>query len=140
MSSLNIHINLDNDAFSGCAGDEVARILRELADKVEYDTLEGFGAHSLRDLNGNTVGHCEVQMDEAVDLSELAREARDKEFRAFVKNMSREDIATTLEHACSIQVYEHENRTQLAESLICCRHDGHTDLHSLRYFFQGKYQ
>lgn len=55
--NLIVLINLDNDAFSGAAGErEVARLLREAADKFEK------GKHSgkLMDSNGNSVGSFEL--------------------------------------------------------------------------------
>lgn len=49
-----IEINCDNAAFSDCAGDEIARILRELADEIELDSEPD--SCILRDVNGNRVG------------------------------------------------------------------------------------
>ena len=53
---LKIRIKTDNQAFDQ-EGQEVARILRGLADQVEYlDKLQE-SQLPLRDLNGNTVGY-----------------------------------------------------------------------------------
>ena len=53
---LKIRIKTDNQAFEQ-EGQEVARILRGLADQVEYlDKLQE-SQLPLRDLNGNTVGY-----------------------------------------------------------------------------------
>ncbi len=56
MSDIKITLTTDNAAFDGdCAG-EVARILRELAERIESQGLMGGEEHGLRDINGNTVG------------------------------------------------------------------------------------
>lgn len=48
-----LSIKTGNDAFEGGAGrQEVARILRETAERVERGIAEG----PVRDVNGNTVG------------------------------------------------------------------------------------
>ena len=53
---LKIRIKTDNQAFDQ-EGQEVARILRNLADKLEHlDKLQE-SQLPLRDLNGNTVGY-----------------------------------------------------------------------------------
>lgn len=53
---LKIRIKTDNQAFDQ-EGQEVARILRDLADKLEHlDKLQE-SQLPLRDLNGNTVGY-----------------------------------------------------------------------------------
>ena len=57
MAQLRIEINLDNAAFDGQEGNEVAHILRQLADDVDdcaQISAEVLGA--LRDSSGNTVG------------------------------------------------------------------------------------
>lgn len=59
---LAINIDLDNDAFQPEAGEEVARILRDAADRCErlgnlFDDLRA----NLRDVNGNTVGALTVK-------------------------------------------------------------------------------
>ena len=52
-----IHIAMSNAAFEEGAGSEVARILRELADKVEPMEIEELAIPArLRDYNGNRVG------------------------------------------------------------------------------------
>jgi hypothetical protein len=57
MHNLIVLINLDNDAFSGAAGErEVARLLREAADKFEKGKHSG----NIMDVNGNTVGSFEL--------------------------------------------------------------------------------
>jgi hypothetical protein len=55
-------INCDNDAFLPIIGDELARILREVAARVEgceSPHLEG----NCRDYNGNKVGSYKVEGD-----------------------------------------------------------------------------
>jgi hypothetical protein len=50
---MHIKINTENDAFQGGNGRaEIARILRELADKIEA----GESPRTILDVNGNTVG------------------------------------------------------------------------------------
>ena len=52
---ITIHLSTDNSAFEGEGrGDEIARILRGAADRIEgNDSPEQFNLH---DANGNTVG------------------------------------------------------------------------------------
>lgn len=51
-----LYINTDNSAFDGeCKQYEIARILRELADKVETEGVQ-WAYQNLRDENGNIVG------------------------------------------------------------------------------------
>ena len=58
-----IKIDTDNQAFNQ-EGQEVARILRGLADQVEHlDKLQKCRL-PLRDLNGNTVGYCKTWSDQ----------------------------------------------------------------------------
>lgn len=56
MDSINIHIQTVNHAFDG-DGCEVARILRDLADKIEERDIPYY----LYDINGNRVGIVEVE-------------------------------------------------------------------------------
>jgi len=57
MGKFELNIATDNAAFDNASGgaDEVARLLREAADKVESGGLSG-QERPLRDINGNTVG------------------------------------------------------------------------------------
>ena len=57
-----ISINMNDAAFQDCAGNELSRILRELADSVEDSErceLVEF-EKKIRDVNGNTVGIFEI--------------------------------------------------------------------------------
>lgn len=56
MKCYQVRIGLDDAAFEGDPRPEVARILRDLAERVE----RGNGAGHLRDVNGNTVGACGI--------------------------------------------------------------------------------
>lgn len=57
---IKIEISMDNAAFEDDHG-ELARILRRLADRVDgTPRTEGDGEY-LRDVNGNRVGHWEVE-------------------------------------------------------------------------------
>ncbi len=54
-----IKINMDNEAFAGCGTGgsvEVARILRDLAVKLESGAVGVGDETALRDINGNNVG------------------------------------------------------------------------------------
>jgi len=58
MSRCEIQFKTDNAAFCDGAGEsEIARILRQLADKIEEGGRDDMQIY-LADLNGNTVGHC----------------------------------------------------------------------------------
>ncbi len=56
-------VKMDNAAFEGDnAGNELARILRELADCVEEQTAAGIrGREGVCDINGNMVGELVVK-------------------------------------------------------------------------------
>lgn len=57
---MTITIQMDNAAFEDNQGGEVARILRELASKIDGDSsLEGV-YYNLRDINGNKVGEMNI--------------------------------------------------------------------------------
>lgn len=61
MSELKINIELDNAAFDGDAGYEVARILRRMADELEAGPcLDGY-RNVLIDIKGNKVGMAVVK-------------------------------------------------------------------------------
>ena len=61
---LKLKINSDNLAFDQAEGQEVARILRALADKLEHlDKLQECQL-PLRDLNGNMVGYYQTWTDQ----------------------------------------------------------------------------
>ncbi len=47
-----ITFSIDNAAFGDCPMDEAARILRDIAQKLEG----GQNAGNIRDINGNTIG------------------------------------------------------------------------------------
>ena len=65
---LKIRIKTDNQAFDQ-EGQEVARILRGLADQVEYlDKLQE-SQLPLRDLNGNTVGYNQTWTEQLTQQS-----------------------------------------------------------------------
>ena len=56
---LEIAIAGDNAAFDESPRDEFARILRDLAARIESDLLGSGEEHYLvRDINGNTCGRC----------------------------------------------------------------------------------
>ncbi|MCK5610709.1 hypothetical protein KAR91_53040 [Candidatus Pacearchaeota archaeon] len=55
---ITITINTDNAAFEGAEVEEVSRILSEIAWKIEDDA--SIDDMSIRDINGNTVGHLTI--------------------------------------------------------------------------------
>jgi hypothetical protein len=57
MNEIIIKIETVNAAFEGAEGYEVARILRDLADKIEDNNQPS----KVRDINGNTVGAIEYK-------------------------------------------------------------------------------
>lgn len=57
---LNISITMDNAAFSESPELEVARILADLAVKVERQGISPGAEYSVRDINGNKVGTAQV--------------------------------------------------------------------------------
>ena len=50
-----VNIRCDNAAFDDAPESEIARILRDIADKLESDGASGF-FETIRDINGNDVG------------------------------------------------------------------------------------
>ena len=56
---LKIVIEMDNAAFEP-SGTEAARILRELAERLDGDNLRYKDLRPLRDINGNRVGEAKV--------------------------------------------------------------------------------
>lgn len=50
-----LHFETDNEAFTDEASSEVARILRDLADKIEGPAGRFYSA-PVRDINGNRIG------------------------------------------------------------------------------------
>ena len=58
---MKIELSMDNAAFGEAPGMEAARILRELADRIEYDILAPDMFVPLRDVNGNRVGQTEIE-------------------------------------------------------------------------------
>lgn len=53
---LTLKLRLDNAAFDLCLATETARILKEVAERIE----DGRGEGKCRDINGNTVGEWKV--------------------------------------------------------------------------------
>jgi hypothetical protein len=60
--TLTITIDMDNAAFEDDTEGECARILKDLAEKIDkgFGPTE-YGNVTLRDVNGNTVGKAEVR-------------------------------------------------------------------------------
>jgi hypothetical protein len=58
-------IDCDGAAFDGQVDDEVARILIDVADTLQYNGIRDGESYSLRDLNGNRVGTAAFSETEA---------------------------------------------------------------------------
>lgn len=58
---FNLEIATDNDAFADGAGTEIARLLRELANKIEDHSTSATG--TMRDYNGTTVASWRLDVD-----------------------------------------------------------------------------
>lgn len=57
MAKFTVTINTGNDAFGDDPGHEIARILREIADRADQSLTAGrYFTNLVRDANGNTVG------------------------------------------------------------------------------------
>lgn len=57
---LEIQIDMDNDAFESSRGEEAARILRQIAQRLE-EPYASEGSFFVRDINGNRVGKVSVE-------------------------------------------------------------------------------
>jgi len=62
MTTFNLSIEMDSDAFAQYGGAEVQRILAKASEQVQYGAGEG-DTGTLRDSNGNTVGTWEIVDD-----------------------------------------------------------------------------
>lgn len=66
---FDIEIELTNSAFAGHPGNELARILRDLANRLESLTPDGEGVLNrdcpLRDVNGNRCGNWRISYEES---------------------------------------------------------------------------
>ena len=61
MKSVQITLNLENDAFKPTPKPEICRILRELADKIEKMSIFKYKMNvPVLDINGNCVGSLET--------------------------------------------------------------------------------
>lgn len=60
---LTINITMENDAFTDAPGQEAARILRELADRLQAEVVTDSTSarFPLRDVSGNAVGQAVVR-------------------------------------------------------------------------------
>jgi hypothetical protein len=61
VTGIEIHIDIQNSAFSDRPNEEVARILRDIARKIENSSCPvDWSGISVRDYNGNKVGQIVV--------------------------------------------------------------------------------
>ncbi len=58
MRGFKAEFDTDNAAFDDAPASEAARILREIARKIEQG--EDLGGGKIKDVNGNTIGHWEL--------------------------------------------------------------------------------
>lgn len=65
MSAFNVVFSTTNDAFADEPGQEIARILRDLADKIEENGLVEDVVQRIRDINGARVGFAVLQDEES---------------------------------------------------------------------------
>lgn len=56
---FNLKFTIYNDAFFPTNGNEIARILRDLTDRVDDSDLDGVD-WAVKDVNGNTIGRLEI--------------------------------------------------------------------------------
>lgn len=60
---LRVKIDTDNDAFAGDGAGEVARLLRNIAERVAGGQMDGI----VRDINGNTCGSFDLRLEQEQD-------------------------------------------------------------------------
>jgi hypothetical protein len=63
MAKFTVQIRCNNAAFDPDPAPEVARILREISDKINREGLSGF-FETIRDVNGNDVGAFAIKPDD----------------------------------------------------------------------------
>lgn len=62
QSTFLVRISLGNDVFACDGSLEIARMLRELADKVESQSMQEMGRfQNMHDVNGNTCGQYAIK-------------------------------------------------------------------------------
>ena len=65
MAKFTIQLSTDHKAFSeGERDTELARILREIADKIEFSMVPQGSSQTIRDSNGNDIGRWKLHNDE----------------------------------------------------------------------------
>jgi len=62
--TFKLYIDIQNDAFQPSPELEIARILRDVADRIEHSTKFDLSLYrTIRDLNGNDVGRYAIKKD-----------------------------------------------------------------------------
>ena len=123
MSNLLIRIELDNDAFNGAdCGNEISRILRELAGRMEWSTATGLADQTFtpRDFNGNVVGTVDFEIDdEDPDSDDAKRQQalRDAAWKYVSKQLSPDERRRAL-HALDSVVFPVTTNTELTGQLV----------------------
>lgn len=107
---FDLHIETGNAAFDeGNAHLEVARILRELAKKIEQSE---FMEHKLYDINGNRVGECSYEPELEED-----EESEEIDLRKTINWMDSYQIQEILERY-GFAVYDEDDTHSLREALF----------------------
>lgn len=104
MSTFKLTIELDNSAFDGDdCGPELARILRDMADKVEDLPRRELGDYGSppRDVNGNRVGQAWFEMDSIEDEEYLLDDVLD--------GRTKQELKEILTDVCGDVTFAEEN-------------------------------
>lgn len=130
MSTFELKLDVDNAAFAGDdLGPELARILRNLADKLQEQNRKYLSGNGNRlrvpDINGNCIGFAEFDIDEPDD----------DDIHDFVGDMRTEHIRTMLQEHCSIQCYDHETHDVLVDALVECITTGDVSIDDIKAHF-----
>lgn len=66
MTQFTVKMNTDSSAFDECRDQEIARILRNIADNIENNGCSGF-YQTIYDINGNDVGRYALKNDDGTN-------------------------------------------------------------------------
>jgi hypothetical protein len=62
---FNLYFSVENEAFEQSPSIEIARILRDIADRIEHSTKFDLSYYrTIRDLNGNDIGRYAIKPNE----------------------------------------------------------------------------
>lgn len=74
---FNLSMRVDNAAFSEDMNNEIARILRKIADKVEASGKSIYWYQDIFDVNGNNIGQFAVKDDDGNTIESQYRTAEE---------------------------------------------------------------